>query len=180
MTMFADSGSARLAYEVTGAGGSEVLLIYAGVTDRRSWAPLTGVLAPAHRCVSYDARAFGVTTYAAEPFSPGGDALSVLDAVGSGRAAVVGASRGGGTAIDLVLQQRDWVSALVLIGSAVSGAPQSDEIPAELATPGAAARCCRGRPRPGRAEPARGVVVAGRAYRSRGTVAAGFLADPLR
>jgi acyl-CoA synthetase (AMP-forming)/AMP-acid ligase II len=37
--MFATSGRARLAFDSTGAeGGAGVLLIHAGVNDRRSWA----------------------------------------------------------------------------------------------------------------------------------------------
>jgi hypothetical protein len=36
--MFASSGRARLAYDSTGVeGGADVLLIHAGVNDRRSW-----------------------------------------------------------------------------------------------------------------------------------------------
>ena len=44
-----------------------------------------GGLAPAHRCVSFDARGHGRTTYQPEPFSRVGDALAVLDS--SARAA---------------------------------------------------------------------------------------------
>ena len=36
MTSFAPSGAARVAYDVTGTG-PPVLLVHAGVTDRRSW-----------------------------------------------------------------------------------------------------------------------------------------------
>ena len=36
--LFATSGRAQLAYDITGAAnGADVLLIHAGVTDRRSW-----------------------------------------------------------------------------------------------------------------------------------------------
>jgi hypothetical protein len=50
--VFATSGRAQLAYEITGVeGGADVLLIHAGVNDRRSWqyvverlGPVTGAL----------------------------------------------------------------------------------------------------------------------------------------
>lgn len=36
--MFVTSGRARMAYEITGVNdGADVLLIHAGVNDRRSW-----------------------------------------------------------------------------------------------------------------------------------------------
>jgi pimeloyl-ACP methyl ester carboxylesterase len=76
--------------------------------------------------VSYDARGFGETTYEPEPFTRRGDALAVMDAAGVGAAFVVGCSMGGGTAIDLTLANPRRVIALVLIGSAVSGAPYPD------------------------------------------------------
>jgi pimeloyl-ACP methyl ester carboxylesterase len=127
--MMATSGLAQLAYDVTGGsqGGNDVLLVHAGVTDRRSWRPLVEVLADRHRCVSYDARGFGETTYEKQDgWSPVDDAVAVLDAAGVDEAVVVGASMGGGTSIELALARPDLVSALVLIGTAVGGAPYPD------------------------------------------------------
>jgi pimeloyl-ACP methyl ester carboxylesterase len=118
------SGAARLAVETSGEGPPDVLLLHAGVEDQRSWAAVVERLSPAARCVSYDARGHGRTTYDAEPgWSPVADAVAVLDASGADRAIVVGASMGGRTAIDLALEHPDRVSALVLIGPAVRGAP---------------------------------------------------------
>lgn len=48
--MFATSGRARLAYESTGQqDGADVLLIHAGVNDRRSWRHVVERLGPRHR-----------------------------------------------------------------------------------------------------------------------------------
>jgi pimeloyl-ACP methyl ester carboxylesterase len=123
--MFATSGRARLAYESTGAaGGAEVLLIHAGVTDRRGWKHVVERLSPRHRCVSFDMRGFGETTYEREPgWSPVGDAMAVLDAAGLRRPVVVASSIGGQAAVDLTLAHPDRVAGLVLIGTAVRGAP---------------------------------------------------------
>jgi pimeloyl-ACP methyl ester carboxylesterase len=131
VTSFAGSGAARLAYDVEG-DGPPVLLLHAGVTDRRSWVALTRELAPTHRVVAYDQRGHGETTYSAETFDPVADALAVLDdAAVEGPVAAVGASVGGGIAIDLTLDHPDRVSRLVLIGSACRGAPDRtpDEYP---------------------------------------------------
>ncbi len=124
--MFTDSGSARLAYDVSGPEDPvhDVLLVHAGVTDRRSWQPLVDTLADRHRCVRYDARGYGETTYEPEAgWSPVDDAVAVLDAAGAGSAVVVAGSMGGAVALDLALAHPDRVRALVLIGSAVRGAP---------------------------------------------------------
>ena len=126
--MFATSGSARLAYDVTGAdGGADVLLIHAGVNDRRSWHHVVERLGPRHRCIAYDMRGYGETTYEPEDgWSPAADALAVLDAAGPERAAVVACSMGGQAAIDLTLAHPDRVAGLALIGTAVRGAPYPD------------------------------------------------------
>ncbi len=124
--MFTDSGSARLAYDLSGPEDPvhDVLLVHAGVTDRRSWQPLVGTLADRHRCVRYDARGYGETTYEPEAgWSPVDDAVAVLDAAGAESAVVVAGSMGGAVALDLALAHPDRVRALVLIGSAVRGAP---------------------------------------------------------
>jgi pimeloyl-ACP methyl ester carboxylesterase len=117
------SGSAVLAAEEHGSGTPAVLLVHAGVTDQRSWAAVVAAL-PDHRCVTYDARGYGRTTYDAQDgWSPVDDAIAVLDAYDVDAAVVVGCSMGGRTALDLALCHPDRVSALVLIGPAVSGAP---------------------------------------------------------
>jgi pimeloyl-ACP methyl ester carboxylesterase len=123
--MFATSGRARLAYDSTGdEGGAAVLLIHAGVNDRRSWRHVVARLSPRHRCVAYDMRGFGETKYEREDgWSPVADALAVLGAAGVERALVVACSMGGQTAIDLALAQPDRVAGLGLIGTAVRGAP---------------------------------------------------------
>jgi pimeloyl-ACP methyl ester carboxylesterase len=126
--MFATSGRALLAYEVTGGeGGADVLLIHAGVNDRRSWRHVVERLGPRHRCVAFDMRGFGETTYEREDgWSPVADAVAVLDAAGVERPVVIACSMGGETAIDLALAHPDRVAGLVLIGAAIRGAPYPD------------------------------------------------------
>ena len=126
--MFASSGRAQLAYESTGVrDGADVLLIHAGVNDRRSWQHVAERLRSRHRSVAYDARGFGETLYEREDgWSPVSDAVAVLDAAGVERPVVVACSMGGQTAIDLTLAHPDRVAGLVLIGSAIRGAPYPD------------------------------------------------------
>jgi pimeloyl-ACP methyl ester carboxylesterase len=122
------SGSAVLAAESHGDGEPTVLLVHAGVTDQRSWAHVVDAL-PGQRCLTYDARGYGRTTYEHEDgWSPADDALAVLDACDVGAAVVVGCSMGGRTALDLTLAHPDRVRGLVLIGTAVTGAPDLDHL----------------------------------------------------
>ncbi len=122
--MVASVGAARLAYEIEG-DGQDVLLLHAGVTDRRSWAALRERLGSADwRTISYDRRGFGDTTCSPEAHDPVEDAIAVLDAAGAEGAHVVAASAGGGLALELTLAHPDRVRSLVLIGSSVPGGPE--------------------------------------------------------
>ncbi|MGI8714383.1 MAG: alpha/beta fold hydrolase [Solirubrobacteraceae bacterium] len=123
--MFVNCGHAHLAYESTGvAAVADVLLIHAGVNDRRSWRHVVERLRASHRCVAFDMRGFGETTFEREDgWSPVNDALAVLNEAGLDRPAIVACSMGGQAAIDLALTHPGRVAGLVLIGTAVRGAP---------------------------------------------------------
>ncbi|MGA9858265.1 MAG: alpha/beta hydrolase [Solirubrobacteraceae bacterium] len=123
--MFASSGRAQIAYDREGiADGVDVLLIHAGVNDRRSWRHVVTRLNSRHRCIAYDNRGYGETVYEPEDgWSPVADAVAVLDDAGSERALIVAGSMGGAIALELTLAHPDRVAGLVLIGTAVSGAP---------------------------------------------------------
>jgi pimeloyl-ACP methyl ester carboxylesterase len=133
--MFTQSGKASIAYDVHGTADTDldVLLLHAGVTDRRSWRPLIEALGPGRRFISYDARGYGETTYRPEDYHQHDDALAVLDAVGLESAVVLGASMGGKAAINLALTHPERVEALILIGPAISGAPGMEEDPEPIA-----------------------------------------------
>lgn len=124
--MYVTSGDARIAFTAEGSGPA-ILLLHAGVTDRRSWAPLVAHLGGGWRTVAYDRRGFGETTSEPGPHRELDDALAVLDAEGIADAIVIGASNGGRRAVDLALAHPERVRALVLIGAGVSGSPELDE-----------------------------------------------------
>jgi pimeloyl-ACP methyl ester carboxylesterase len=127
------SGNATLAAESHGSGTPDVLLMHAGVTDQRAWPHVVAAL-PERRCLTFDARGYGRTTYAPQDgWSPVDDALAVLDAYDVPSAVVIGSSMGGRTSIDLALTHPERVRALILIGPAVSGAPEPTYEPEVLA-----------------------------------------------
>lgn len=79
-------------------------------------------------------RGFGDTTYEPETYLTHEDALAVIDAAGLRAPIVIGSSMGGRAALDLALEHPDRVSALALIGSAISGEPDGEEDPEPLAS----------------------------------------------
>lgn len=115
-------GTATIAYDDVGSG-TAVVLLHPGVADRRCWAPTVLALAPHYRVISYDRRGFGETAYAAEPHDPRADLAALLDALEIERAVLVGNSRGGRVATEFTLALPQRVAALVLVGTAMRGAP---------------------------------------------------------
>jgi pimeloyl-ACP methyl ester carboxylesterase len=115
-----------LAGERWPGGAKTVVLLHEGVADRRGWAEVAALLAPELTVVAYDRRGFGQTPVGAEPFSHLEDLFAVLDHVGGDGVWLVGASAGGGLALDAALAAPGRVAGLVLIGTAVSGAPEPE------------------------------------------------------
>jgi pimeloyl-ACP methyl ester carboxylesterase len=132
MTMPAvQSGSARIACDDTGAGPA-VVLLHPNLANRGVWGSTVAALAPHYRVITYDRRGFGATAYEPEPHDPVVDLAAVLDACHVERATLVGNSRGGRVAIDFTLARPDRVSALVLIGAGVRGAPDPSSLTPDL------------------------------------------------
>jgi pimeloyl-ACP methyl ester carboxylesterase len=128
------SGTAQLAVSRDGIGQALVFL-HAAVADKRSWQPLISALSEATDSfygVSYDRRGFGDSTFTEEPHSRVGDLVAVLDACDLASVVLIGNSQGGRIAIDTALLHAKRVRALVLIGTAVSGAPEVDSYPTDV------------------------------------------------
>lgn len=127
------SGAAGIAVESEGQG-PPVLLLHAGVCDRRMWRSEVAALASAgFRAHAYDRRGFGDTLHADEEWSDLDDLVAVLDQVARDRAAIlVGCSLGGALAIDMALAQPDRVQGLVLVAPAISGAPEPAVLPPRI------------------------------------------------
>src|SRR6266513_4605752 len=108
-------------------GGAPLLvLLHEGVSDRRGWRQVADRLAPRLTGVAYDRRGYGESPASTAPFTHAGDLLAVLDREQAGPAWLAGASAGGGLALDTALLAPDRVAGLVLLGTAVSGAPEPE------------------------------------------------------
>jgi len=107
-----------------------VLLIHAGIADRRMWDPQWESWRDRFTLIRYDQRGFGDSADPDADYLLHEDALAVLRAAGHPRAVVVGCSFGARAAIDLALEQPDAVGALVSVCGAASGAEWSPELSA--------------------------------------------------
>lgn len=108
--------------------GSSIVLLHAGVADRRSWHDVVPQLLHCGSVVTYDRRGYGETLPSAAVFTHVDDLLAVLDAVVSGPAWLVGTSMGGGVALDAALTEPERVAGLVLLAPGVSGAPEPEQL----------------------------------------------------
>ncbi len=124
-----ERGTATLAAERWPGEGQPVVLLHAGVADRRSWHAVADALQP-RSVVAYDMRGYGETTAATYGFTHLDDLRAVLDQVATGPVWLVGSSMGGELAIDAALSDPDRIAGLVLLAPAVSGAPEPTEFDA--------------------------------------------------
>jgi 3-oxoadipate enol-lactonase len=123
---------ASLYYELKG-GGKPIVLIHGGNLDSRMWDPQFDKYARTFRVLRYDVRGFGRSSDPGQPFSSVEDLKGIMQALGIGRAAVVGLSLGGRIALDFALTYPAMVEALVLAGPGLSGFEWPPESAARIA-----------------------------------------------
>ena len=102
--------------------GPPIVLIHAGIADLRAWDDLVPLLVNAgHRVIRYDCRGYGSSPTDDIDYSNRDDVLAVLDAVGIGRAILVGNSRGAMIALDTILESPERFAAFVWVGGGIGG-----------------------------------------------------------
>jgi pimeloyl-ACP methyl ester carboxylesterase len=134
------AGGATLVGDRWNGAGATIVLLHAGVCDRRGWREVGARLGAAGRdVVAYDRRGFGDVAPAGAPFRHVDDLLTVLDAVSPGAPAwLVGSSMGGGVALDAALEAPERIGGLVLLAPAISGDAEPDDEAYDAATDGLA------------------------------------------
>jgi 3-oxoadipate enol-lactonase len=108
--------------------GPAIALVHAGIADSRMWEPQLRPFAKAHTVIRVDLPGFGKSPIETNPVSYRGSVTAALDAHDIERAAIVGTSLGGMTALDLAVDTPDRVTALVLIGSGIDDHDWADEM----------------------------------------------------
>jgi 3-oxoadipate enol-lactonase len=119
VTSFTSDG---IAYDREGPRGDlPIVLIHAGVADRRMWESVWQALAGESDVVRVDLRGFGDSVARpAGPVSHADDVLEALSEIGVGRCHLVGASLGAGVAVEAALTRPAGVASLLLAAPAGS------------------------------------------------------------
>lgn len=110
----------RLAYDRRGAGEA-VVLLHAGIADRRMWEPQLGPLAARFQAVRYERPGFGQSAAVRGRYRDTDHLAALLDQLGVERAHLVGCSQGGLIALDFTLIAPQRVRSLALVCAAVGG-----------------------------------------------------------
>jgi pimeloyl-ACP methyl ester carboxylesterase len=109
-------------FVVDEGAGPPIVLLHAGVADLRAWDDVVPPLVAAgYRAVRFDGRGYGQSTTEDVEFSPRAEVLAVMDALGIGRAVLVGNSRGGALALDTAIEFPTHIVAVVGVASGVRG-----------------------------------------------------------
>jgi len=119
-TGFAEIEGARLYYEMAGEGRN-LILVHAGIADRRMWDNQFTIFALQYRVIRYDMRGFGNSPMSSGPFSHRQDLYHFLNFLNIKQAHFIGCSMGGLTIIDFALEHPEMITSLVLVSASVSG-----------------------------------------------------------
>ncbi len=109
-----------LPFDAAGTG-PPVVLLHAGVADRRMWAAQIPVLAERYRVLAPDLPGYGDALLAPGPLSNVAEVVGFLDDQGIAAAGFVGASFGGRVALEVATAHPDRVTELVLICPGLRG-----------------------------------------------------------
>jgi pimeloyl-ACP methyl ester carboxylesterase len=114
-------------------GGDPVVLIHGFSFDRTMWDPQFPVLASGYRTIRYDLRGFGESGLPVANRDHVTDLLALLDALGAGRAHLVGLSLGANIALAAAALHPDRVRTITLASPGLPGYPWRTPRPPEEA-----------------------------------------------
>jgi pimeloyl-ACP methyl ester carboxylesterase len=108
--------------------GTPLLLLHAGIADRRMWDEhLEPLAAAGYRVVALDLPGFGEAVAGPEPVAHWLDVLATMEALGMERASIVGNSFGGAVALRVAAVSPERVRSLMLFSA--SAVPEPDPSP---------------------------------------------------
>jgi 3-oxoadipate enol-lactonase len=118
---FANAEGGRIWYQTCGSGPRVMVLIHDGTLHSAAWDDVWPIFCKDFHVVRYDRRGYGRSPAATQPYSRTDDVAAVMHAAGVDHAVMVGASAGGGIAVDFTLAHPKAVDRLVLVGPSISG-----------------------------------------------------------
>jgi 3-oxoadipate enol-lactonase len=121
-----DVDGVPLAYDDVGTG-LVVVLLHAGIADRRMWRHQVTALRDRYRVLNVDLPGYGDSGLPRDGYANHEAVAGLLDALDVEQATLVGCSFGGAVALDTALAYPDRVEALALFAPAASGHSWSEE-----------------------------------------------------
>jgi pimeloyl-ACP methyl ester carboxylesterase len=121
----AEVNGAHLAYDLTG-NGPVLVLIHAGIADRRMWEDQISVFGRNYRVLRYDLRGYGESDIPSAPFAHHDDLAGLMRHLGIDQAHILGVSQGGQVAIAFALTYPAMVISLIRVSSGVGEQEPSD------------------------------------------------------
>jgi 3-oxoadipate enol-lactonase len=118
---------AQISFESCGTGMQTVVLLHDGLANSAVYDDIWPALCKRYKAVRYDRRGFGRTPGATAEYAPADDLAALLKHLGITRGSFIGASAGGGVAVEFALKSPEAVDKLILIGPAIPGFPISKE-----------------------------------------------------
>jgi len=118
---FTNVEGGRIWYQTCGIGPKAMVLIHDGSLHSATWDDVWPLFCKDFHVVRYDRCGFGRSPAATQPYSRTEDVSAVMRAASIAHAVVVGASAGGGIAVDFTLAHPKAVDRLVLVGPSISG-----------------------------------------------------------
>ena len=119
-----------IAYDQAGTA-HPLLLVHAGIVDRRMWDPVWDALAARFQVIRPDLRGFGETPNPDGGFAHLRDLAELLRSLEAAPAHVVGVSMGAGAALELALSAPELADRLVLVAPGLAGWEWSAALRAE-------------------------------------------------
>lgn len=121
---FVEINGAQIYFEEAGPANTSALpmiMVHAGVADRRMWDDQFSFFAQQRRTIRYDLRGYGRTKMVAGKYSHYEDLYGVMRHFNLERAILMGCSIGGGTIVDFAVLHPEMAAALVTVCAWVNG-----------------------------------------------------------
>jgi 3-oxoadipate enol-lactonase len=118
---FVNAEGGKVWYQTCGTGSKSMVLIHDGSLHSATWDDVWPLFCKDFHVVRYDRRGFGRSPAATRAYSRTDDVAAVMRAAGMDHAVMIGASAGGGIAVDFALAHPTSVDRLVLVGPSISG-----------------------------------------------------------
>ncbi|MDD5190749.1 MAG: alpha/beta hydrolase [Dehalococcoidales bacterium] len=117
---YVPSGNARIYYQIAGSG-KPLILLHAGIADKRMWQNQIEALADTRQVITLDFRGYGKSTDPKESFHHFHDVYNLIIFLGLNNVDVMGCSLGGLVALEMAVHFPELIDKLILVAPGLRG-----------------------------------------------------------